>query len=102
MGYEDQPNEGKYRPVLVIDVIAEQAVVLSVPFTSTYPRDEYDIEVFDWYDIPLDHISTARISKTIVIPTSDFRKRLGRVSNEDWNNITDLLMTYMEHHAIGK
>lgn len=101
VGYEDQPTEGKYRPVLVIDVIAEQAVVLSVPFTSTYPRDEYDIEVFDWYDIPLDHISTARISKTIVMPTSDFRKRLGCVSDEDWNNITDLLMTYMEHHGIG-
>ncbi len=43
---------------------------------STTPRDEYDIEVFDWHDIPLDHISTARISKAIVIPISDFRKRL--------------------------
>ena len=102
VGYEDQPSKGKYRPVLVIDVNDTQAVVMSIPFTSTTPRDEYDIEVFDWHDIPLDHISTARISKTIVIPISDFRKRLGRVSDEDWNNITDLLMTYMEHHAIGK
>ena len=102
VGYEDQPNEGKYRPVLVIDVNDTQAVVMSIPFTSTTPRDEYDIEEFDWNDIPLDHISTARISKTIVIPISDFRRKLGRVSDEDRNNITDLLMTYMEHHAIGK
>ena len=101
VGYEDQPNEGKYRPVLVIDVNHEHAVVMSVPFTSTEPRDEYDIEVFDWSEIPLDHISTARISKTIVIPISDFRKRLGQVSDEDWNNITDLLMTYMEYHGVG-
>ena len=48
VGYEDQPNEGKYRPVLVIDVNDTQAVVMY------------------------------------------------------WNNITDLLMTYMEHHGIGK
>ena len=102
VGYEHQPSEGKYRPVLVIDVNDTQVVVMSIPFTSTTPRDEYDIEVFDWHDIPLDHISTARISKTIVIPISDFRKRLGRVSDEDWNNITDLLMSYMEHHAIDK
>lgn len=101
VGYEDQPNEGKYRPVLVIDVNHEHAVVMSVPFTSTEPRDEYDIEVFDWSEIPLDHMSTARISKTIVIPISDFRKKLGRVSDDDWDNITDLLMTYMEHHGIG-
>ena len=102
VGYEDRPSKGKYRPVLVIDVNDTQAVVMSVPFTSTTPRDEYDIEVFDWYDIPLDHISTARISKTIVIPISDFRKRLGQVSDEDWNNITDLLMTYMEHNRVGR
>ena len=101
VGYEDQPNEGKYRPVLVIDVNHEHAVVMSVPFTSTEPQDEYDIEVFDWSEIPLDHISTAYISKTIVIPISDFRKRLGQVSDEDWNNITDLLMTYMEYHGVG-
>lgn len=101
VGYEDQPNVGKYRPVLVIDVNHEHAVVMSVPFTSTEPRDDYDIEVFDWSEIPLDHISTARISKTIVIPISDFRKRLGQVSDEDWNNITDLLMTYMEYHGVG-
>ena len=48
VGYEDQPNEGKYRPVLVIDVNDTQTVVMY------------------------------------------------------WNNITDLLMTYMEHHGIGK
>ena len=100
-GWGNQPNEGKYRPVLVIDVNHKHAVVMSVPFTSTEPRDDYDIEVFDWSEIPLDHISTARISKTIVIPISDFRKRLGQVSGEDWNNITDLLMTYMEYHGVG-
>ena len=100
VGYEDKPGRGKYRPVLVIDVNEEKAVVMSVPFTSTFARDEYDIEVFDWAEIPLEHISTARISKTIVIPVSDFLKKLGKVSDDDWDNITDLLMQYMEHYGI--
>lgn len=73
---------------------------MSVPFTSTEPRDEYDIEVFDWAEIPLDHISTARISKTITIPVSDFLKKLGKVSDDDWDNITNLLMQYMNHYGI--
>ena len=98
--YEDRLDEGKYRPVLVIDVDGDKAVVMSVPFTSTEPRDEYDIEVFDWTEIPLNHISTARISKTIVIPVSDFLKKLGKVSDDDWDNITNLLMQYMEHYGI--
>lgn len=98
--YEDRPDEGKYRTVLVIDVDGDKAVVMSVPFTSTEPRDEYDIEVFDWTEIPLDHISTARISKTIVIPVSDFLKKLGKVSDDDWDNITNLLMQYMGHYGI--
>ena len=73
---------------------------MSVPFTSTFARDEYDIEVFDWKEIPLDHSSTARISKTIVVPVSDLRKKLGIISEEDWENITELLMQYMENHEI--
>lgn len=73
---------------------------MSVPFTSTVPRDEYDIEMFDWAEIPLEHISTARISKTIVIPVYDFLKKLGKVSDDDWDNVTDLLMRYMERHGI--
>ena len=74
--YEDRPDEGKYRPVLVIDVDGDKAVVMSVPFTSTELRDEYDIEVFDWTEIPLE------------------------VSDDDWDNITDLLMQYMGHYGI--
>ena len=98
--FEERPDEGKCRPVLVIDVDSDKAIVMSVPFTSTEPRDEYDIEVFDWAEIPLDHISTARISKTITIPVSDFLKKLGKVSDDDWDNITNLLMQYMEHYGI--
>lgn len=101
VGYEYQPERGKYRPVLVIDVKEEEALVMSVPFTSTLPRDEYDIEVFDWKKISLEHASTARISKTIVIPVSDFRRKLGEVSLEDWENIISLLMEYMENHEIS-
>lgn len=56
VGYEDQPSEGKYRPVLVIDVNDRQAT-RTHPFTSDNATDEYDIEVFDWHDIPLDYFT---------------------------------------------
>ena len=98
--YEESPTQGKNRPVLVIDVSDKEALVLAVPFTSTHPRDEYDIEVFDWSDIPLDHLSTARVSKVLKIPISDFERKIGRISDDDWDNITNLLMDYMTYHEV--
>ena len=98
--YEENPQKGKYRPVLVVDVADDKALVLSVPITSSQPWDEYDIGVFDWADIPLDHFSTACVSHVLAIPIADFCKRLGVISDDDWQMITDLLMQYMEHHEI--
>jgi len=92
--YEDDPSQGKYRPVIVISVENEIARVLSVPLTSAKPRDEYDIEVFDWEYIPLEHISTARISKVLLIPISDFRKKIGKLTDDDWDNVIRLLSQY--------
>lgn len=102
VSFSDKPWQGKYRPVAIVDVDAEKCVALSVPITSTDPRinDEYDIEIYDWLYIPLEHKSTARVSKTIVIPFVDFRKKIGQVSDDDWQNITDLLMDYMRYHKI--
>ncbi len=60
-------------------------------------RDEYDIEVFNWADIPLDHRSTARASKTIDIPIGDFGKFIGRLSDDDWENVTNLYMDYLNN-----
>ena len=99
VAYEDNPDEGKVRPVLVLDVDGKYARVLSVPITSTDPRDEYDIEVFDWADIPLDHESTARASKTIDIPMNGFYSKIGKVSDDDWDNITDLYGEYLKSNS---
>ncbi len=98
--YEDKPNEGKYRPVIAMAVNNDVTEVLSVPITSTEPRDEFDIEIFDWEEIPLDNLSTARISKALEIPIYDFRKRLGKLADDDWDNITDLYVEYLK--SIGE
>ena len=95
VAYDDGSGDGKTRPVLVLNVDGEYATVLSSPITSTPPRDEYDIEVFDWAEIPLDHVSTARVSKTIDIPISDFCSKVGYMSDDDWDNITDLYKDYL-------
>lgn len=95
--YEEDQDNGKFRPVVVMDVNDDIATVLSTPITSSAPRDEYDIEVFNWADIPLDHKSTARASKTIDIPIGDFGKFIGRLSNDDWENVTNLYMDYLSN-----
>jgi mRNA-degrading endonuclease toxin of MazEF toxin-antitoxin module len=95
--YEEDTDKGKYRPVIVISVNDEQATIVSVPVTSTSPRDEFDIEIFDWSSIPLDHLSTARVSKVVTIPLSDFKSKFGRISNDDWETITTLYADYIDN-----
>ena len=102
VAFDDLPGEGKYRPVIVIHVDDEAILVLSVPVTSTAPRncDEYDIEIFEWEKVPLEHKSTARISMTKLLQLKDFEKKIGVLSDDDWENVTNLVMDYVEWHDI--
>ncbi len=94
--FEDQPDVSKERPVIVLDVSEETATVLSIMVTSSDPRDEFDIEIFDWEFVPLRHRSTARVSRTMSIRTSSFRRKIGRLTDDDWDNVTDLYVRYLD------
>ncbi len=94
--FEEDATQWKVRPVIVLDVNEQEAVVLSVMVSSTAPRGEYDIELFAWADVPLDHRSTARISRTIHLPMVNFVRRIGRLTDDDWENVTNLYMDYLQ------
>ena len=86
----------KMRPVIVLAVDADECEVLSMKITSTEPRGEFEIEVFDWAEIPLDHKSTAVASDVRSIRKSDFRRKIGKLSDDDWDNVTDLYYRYLK------
>ena len=94
--YREDNNQFKDRPVIVLEVDDEEARVLSMKVTSTPPRSEYEIEIFDWALIPLKHISTADATSVRRIPKRMFRRKLGKLSDEDWDNVMTLYFQYLE------
>lgn len=93
--FADDPSQSKDRPVIVLDVDDESCKVLSMKVTSSEPRSEFEIELFDWAKIPLNHKSTADASSVRFIAKSDFRRKIGRLSDDDWQNVTDLYAQYL-------
>lgn len=63
-------------------------------------QGEYEIALFDWAEIPIDHLSTANIAKSRPIPFVDMDRRIGRLSSDDWENVTQLFQEYAETHYI--
>ncbi len=94
--YAEDSSKFKRRPVIVLDVDNDSCTVLSMKITSRNPRSEFEIEIFDWATIPLDHISTADAASVQNIPKSSFDKRVGRLSDDDWDNVTDLYYSYLK------
>lgn len=78
----------------------ENAFVLAVKVTGHGPRPEYDgeIRLVDWAEAGLDKPSTARCSKTLIVPRKAFdgRVRYGRLSRRDSDAVANALK------ALGK
>ena len=68
--------------------------------TSSAPRSEFEIELFDWEKIPLNHKSTADAASVQFVLKAAFRRKIGRLSDDDWDNVTDLYVRYLE--SIGE
>lgn len=93
--FADDPSQSKDRPVIVLDVDDDTCKVLSMKITSSSPRSEFEIELFDWAEIPLNHKSTADASSVRFVAKDDFRRKIGRLSDDDWQNVTDLYAQYL-------
>lgn len=97
--YVDDPTRSKDRPVIVLDA-SENVTVLAMKVTSTEPRTEFEIELFDWQSIPLPHKSTADAAAVMAVPRNRFRRKIGRLSADDWQNVTDLYVSYLRSVGI--
>ncbi len=96
----EDSTKSKDRPVIVLDVDEDTCKVLSMKVTSTSPRSEFEIELFDWEKIPLHHKSTADASAVQILSKEQFRVRIGKLSDDDWSNVTDLYMRYLKSIGI--
>ena len=94
--FDEDESLTKNRPVIVLDVDGDECTVLSMKVTSRKPYSEFEIEIFNWAEIPLDHLSTADASSVKLIPKSNFYKKIGRLSDDDWDNVTDLYFRYLK------
>lgn len=94
--FADDETKFKDRPVIVLDVDDNTCEVLSMKITSTPPYSEFEMILFDWNQIPLQHESTANASEVKVISKSRFRRKIGRLSDSDWDNVTDLYHRYLK------
>jgi mRNA-degrading endonuclease toxin of MazEF toxin-antitoxin module len=91
--FEDDPNQSKRRPCLIMNVDVIEA--LSIKVTTHESRDDYDIPIFKWKDANLLEPSYARVSKIMVFPKSAFIRKFGEINNSDFKNI---LKAFEEYH----
>ena len=94
--FEEDENIIKERPVIVLAVDDDTCKVLSMKVTSTAPYGEFEIDLFDWAKVPLHHKSTAVASDVKSVRKSEFRRKIGRLSDDDWDNVTDLYYRFMK------
>ena len=92
----DDETQSKDRPVIVLEVDDAVCKVLSMKITSREPFSEFEIELYDWADVPLNHKSTADASAVVYVAKEKFRRKIGRLSNDDWDNVTDLFARYLQ------
>ena len=72
--FEEDPTKAKERPVIVIDVNDDVALVLVAKVTGHGPRPEFPGEVglVDWVQAGLSKPSSARCSKRLLYPLEGF------------------------------
>lgn len=80
--FEDK-NISKDRPVIILSV--QPLCVLSIKVISHEVRkaDKYDVPITHWQEAGLKHESVARISKTVSLDNSKFRRKIGELHKDD-------------------
>lgn len=85
--YEDIPGVSKERPVIVGAFDEERALVLVVKVTGHGVRPGFpgEVPIIEWKQAGLDKPSTARCSKTLLVPIEAFSEltRYGKLSPRD-------------------
>jgi hypothetical protein len=87
------------RPVVVLD--ERNLSVLSVKITKHAPRntDPYDVPIIYWEDANLRLASTARVSKTMLLPQDNFIFKIGELNKIDLCKIEEMYQNYKKEKA---
>lgn len=76
--FEDNPDEVKERPVLIID--NSEAYILAFKVTSHEPRaDSLEYEIIKWVSAGLSKESTIRLSKKLELLPQDIIRKIGKL-----------------------
>jgi len=98
--FAEDETQSKDRPVIVLDVDDASCKALSMKINQSPPYSEFEIELFDWEKIPLHHKSTADASAVRQIPKRQFRRRIGKLSDDDWDNVTNLYVRFLKANGL--
>ena len=94
--YEDQPNKFKKRPIIIGAIDEDYVLALIVKVTSHEPREDYpgEVTIEDWKEAGLEKKSTARCSKTMLVPVEAFSKfkYYGHLSERDSEKVASMLI----------
>ena len=69
---------------------------MCVKVTSHPPRNKYDIPLSDWYSIPLNHESYARIEHSLALPIASLSNRIGQLTDTDIKCIDTAYINYSQ------
>ncbi len=79
--FEDDPNESKIRPVVVLDDKA--AFCISLKVTSQKKDDRYYVKLKQWEAAGLSEPSWVRVVGTLSLKDEDFISKIGMLDMDD-------------------
>ena len=88
--YEDNPNTFKICPAVIVNTNNNGVTAIALKITSAPPRDFLDYQLINWALAGLNKPSTVRTSKQIVITLNAIIKKLGALSEGDFNIVMKL------------
>ena len=92
--YEEDETKTSRRPAIVIDKNETSLEVLVVKVTTHEPRDEQDYKIIEWVKTNLTQPSIARTAKTEAFHVDNVIKKVGTLTDKDYNNIIDIINKY--------
>ena len=88
--FDDNPKTRKVRPAVIVDINARGLVALVLKITSKPPRNDHDYSLIDWNTAGLHKESVVRTNKEQLILRSDVVKRVGKLTQNDFDAVKAL------------
>ena len=96
---EEDNSQYIFRPVIILN--SDRLEVLVIKVTKTAPRtnDKYDIPIMYWQYANLRFKSTARVSKAILLNSSQLEFKIGTLHTSDFANIEEAFIQFISENG---